>query len=380
MEEALTAMQTMFYNSAAVDWPATRTEAMELIQGAQTSADTYDAIFNVLRQIGDAHGHLIPPVNLEQTQQGRLGGPGYFLVFPERVVMKVYANGPADQAGVREGDLIEAVNGVPTSTMTETLFFDSTFADGPMQLSLRRVGVAEPVQATVTPGEYDVKIDPVARRLASSIGYLEIPNISSGQDATAFAQAAHNGIATVDQEPACGWIVDLRRNTGGNSLAMLAAVGPIVGEGELGAFVVGSERTPWNYVTGRASLPPRDLQVATPYTLKQPDPPVAVLTSRFTNSAGEVTTLAFRGRAEARSFGEPTGGVPTVLRNTELSDKAILRVTVGLYADRTGQTYAAAIPPDESVKLDWTRFGSDDDPVIQAASAWLQQQPACAGR
>jgi hypothetical protein len=46
--------------------------------------------------------------------------------------------------------------------------------------------------------------------------------------------------------------------------------------------------------------------------------------------------------------------------------------------DRTGQVYAGPIAPDEVVPIDWTRFGTEQDPVITAALAWLQAQPECA--
>jgi carboxyl-terminal processing protease len=113
-------------------------------------------------------------------------------------------------------------------------------------------------------------------------------------------------------------------------------------------------------VTGR---PPR---------LRRPQPPVAVLTSRLTGSSGEGVVMAFRGRPDSRSFGEPTAGVPTGNAAYPLSDRAELHLTEGIGVDRTGATYQAPIQPDRPVATDWTRYGTPADPVVQAATRWLE--------
>ena len=115
------------------------------------------------------------------------------------------------------------------------------------------------------------------------------------------------------------------------------------------------------------------------YTLQRPEPPVAVLTSRLTVSSGEAITISFRGRPATRSFGEATAGLPTSNQAFPLVDDAVLVVMVSREADRTGRIYEGRIPPDESVAIDWTRIGTDDDPVLSGATAWLRSQPQCAG-
>lgn len=53
-------------------------------------------------------------------------------------------------------------------------------------------------------------------------------------------------------------------------------------------------------------------------------------------------------------------------------------LTTAHEADRTGRVYEGRIPPDQDVGIDWTRIGSEDDPVLRAAIAWLDDQPQCA--
>jgi carboxyl-terminal processing protease len=53
--------------------------------------------------------------------------------------------------------------------------------------------------------------------------------------------------------------------------------------------------------------------------------------------------MAFRGRPGARSFGEPTAGVPTGNSQHRLSDGAELYLTEGIGVDRTGRGYQTRI-------------------------------------
>lgn len=219
-------------------------------------------------------------------------------------------------------------------------------------------------------------LSPRGRRLEPQVGYLELPAIV-GDDAAvrAYAATAQRLIRELDQGGARRWVVDLRRNGGGNMWPMLAGVGPLLGEGELGAFAYSGRKDPWSYRAGRALLLERVLaQVDEPYELARPSPPVAVLASRLTGSSGELTLLAFRGRPHTRTFGEPTAGIPTCNDNEELPDGAVLYLTVALGADRTGRTYDGPVAPDEPVAADWTLLGSDADPVLRAAVAWLRRQ------
>lgn len=63
-----------------------------------------------------------------------------------------------------------------------------------------------------------------------------------------------------------------------------------------------------------------------------------------------------------------------------LVDGAMLVVTTSRAADRLGREYDGPIQPDQPVETDWTRVGSDDDPVIRAATGWLGEQGRAARR
>ena len=84
-------------------------------------------------------------------------------------------------------------------------------------------------------------------------------------------------------------------------------------------------------------------------------------------------------RPGARSFGEPTAGVPTGNSPHRLTDGAELHLTEAVGVDRTGRSHQTRIKPDQPVATDWTRYGSPADPVLQAAIAWLDMRCSRSG-
>jgi C-terminal processing protease CtpA/Prc len=169
--------------------------------------------------------------------------------------------------------------------------------------------------------------------------------------------------------PACGWVVDLRQNQGGNMFPMLAGLAPLIGTDNLGAFVSRSgEARPW---------PTQHIYTDTRLDISRfeaPDlrsAPVAVITGFYTMSSGEAVAIAFRGRPNTRSFGEPTAGKSTANQGERLSDGSMLLVTAALMADRNGVLYGIPIQPDERVDA---RAGTaaEEDHALAAAVNWLR--------
>lgn len=200
-----------------------------------------------------------------------------------------------------------------------------------------------------------------------NIGYVRVGAFSgTSAEATAFANGIQNTIRLADRDDLIGWIVDLRGNGGGNMWPMLAGLGPVLGEGLLGWFIdpVGAE-VPWQYREGASwSGAVAAQRVDVPYTLKKPDPKVAVLVDNGVASSGEATFIAFRKRANTRSFGGATCGMSTANSAIVLSDGAVLNLTVSVMADRAKTAYGDQVQPDEAI--------AGQSAVVERAVAWLQ--------
>jgi len=221
---------------------------------------------------------------------------------------------------------------------------------------------------------------PRAKLLLDKLGFVVIEEFA-GSEGEEYATAVQQLIREVDTQGPCGWIVDLRENEGGGIGPMLAGLGPILGEGEVGGSVdVDGIKQTWSYQDGGALVDGQVfVQVQGPaYELKANSPPVAVLTGMKTASAGEAIVVAFRGRPNTRSFGLYTYGVPTGNDGFTLRDGAVIVLTVAVFADRTGQTYEDRIYPDEWVDEVQKLTIIMDEIIPQPAIDWLLSQPACA--
>lgn len=233
----------------------------------------------------------------------------------------------------------------------------------------------------LTPAEYAAagfSTAPQGQMLDGTVGYLRVPGYS-GASPDAHAQQYHDLLRLLDRPATCGWIVDVRNNTGGNMWPMLAGLGPLLGTDRPGAFVdADGARMQWTYDGGVAGTEPGGsvVRVGRPHTLSRADPPVALLVNGSTVSAGEAVVVAFRGRPNARTFGSATYGVPTGNQGFPMPDTAMVVLTVVRMADRAGTAYDAPLQPDEE-HLGYL-YPLPDDALAQRALQWVRAQPACA--
>lgn len=220
------------------------------------------------------------------------------------------------------------------------------------------------------------------------IGWLVIEGYASTPGATpqeAFRQNIQRAarwqqvIRSKDDGMRCGWIVDLRDNSGGNMWPMLLGMAPllrtsVVNNEDVGSFEIAQGPERWTLTATavqHAGKPVLDFG-QTGYVLRQPGAPVAVLFGPRTGSSGEASALAWRGRAQTRSFGQPTAGVSTGNNVRTLADGSRLLLTTTVMRDRNDRGDGLKIEPDQRVE--------GDAATLAAAQAWLLAQPACQGR
>ncbi len=379
VSSVLDVLEARAFYADKVDWGLARQIALVGIDGITDLALTVGVVNDLvasLRGVGDNHSYVLSP-----TQSAAQGvGTGFGFLVGDRRVLSVYADGPADRAGVRAGDLIEAVDDRPFAP-TLNVIDPAALIGVSAQFTLRRPDVAEPITVTVEQGPYSQYVAPTGHRLAGDLGYVVVPPFTTpGREADSVG-AARTVIETVDQAPTCGWVIDLRLNRGGTYSSMVGGVGPILGDGTFLGWQQRDGTQTWvTYADGRITddgQPVADYADLSGDILQRPAPAVAVLTSPMTASSGEIATLAFVGRPETRLFGETTGGFATGIAGFPLFDGTVIGLATAAMTDRSGTTHLAGVEPDEHVAIDWETYGTDDDPVLRAAMDWLDQQPGC---
>lgn len=192
----------------------------------------------------------------------------------------------------------------------------------------------------------DIRYD----RAGDSIAYLTLPWINSSDEAVCalMADSIQQVIADLDNGRIHTWVIDLRQNTGGNCWPMIAGIGPLLGEGVCGYFVRNNEKVPFSYQNGTAfqGKHPRCTLNKPAYTLRAAPKRIIVLTGSRTSSSGEIIALAFKGKEGVQLIGEPTAGLTTANATYQLSNNAMLVLSVCQEADRNGVICEGRIRPD----------------------------------
>lgn len=226
---------------------------------------------------------------------------------------------------------------------------------------------------------------PSGERLDGDVGYLDLPGITDPNLASEYAGQLRQVMEELDaNDPVCGWIIDLRESIGGSSIGDWLGLGPLVGDELLMHFgrAEGARQSVyyedgvirWKGVSGENEFSERI--PADAYVPDRLDPPIAVLVSSRTTSAGEAIAITFAGRSSTRFFGEKTAGATIASEFHEMADGAILRIPSGFYQDRTGHEYEQGLQPDTPVQA----IRDSEDHVLDAAQEWLTtQQPSCPG-
>ncbi len=209
--------------------------------------------------------------------------------------------------------------------------------------------------------------------LAGRIGYLRIvgiaPNVDIEKEANKIRDVVTNLVASgVDK-----WIIDLRYNTGGNMHPMVSGIAPIIGDGKVGCLknLNGEKLFDWEIKSSNFIYAGHQAMALPNEPKMKALPKVAVLTSRWTVSSGEVVATCFKGRPNTKFFGEMTGGFTTNNNWEIINGQVILCISTGIFCDRNEVAYEFNIPVDVELPFEVISDLEKDTCLIEA-SKWLK--------
>ncbi|HLJ65592.1 MAG TPA: S41 family peptidase [Stellaceae bacterium] len=305
--------------------PANDKELVEgAIKGMMATLDPHSSYMNA-KEYGDL---------LVQTQ-GKFGGLGLQVIM-ENSAVKVISpidDTPAARSGIKPGDLILAIDGVPVAEMSLNEAVEKLRGEigTSVKIIVRRKG-ADPFELTLTRAE--IKVEPVKWHMeGESIGYVRITNFSERTGAA--METALNAIKTEAKDKLAGIILDLRNNPGGLLDQAIAVSNDFLDGGAI--------------VSTRGRRPGDDRQVNAEADHDQlRGMPIVVLINGGSASASEIVAGALHDNHRAvllgtRSFGK--GSVQTVLPVKESG--GAMRLTTALYYTPSGRSIQAmGIEPD----------------------------------
>ena len=268
------------------------------------------------------------------------------------IVMRLVRKAPAEGAGLKEGDVVTAVDGVAVDGLTTEEVVGKV--RGPkgttVKLTVTRAGAAAPVEVPIV--RDTIEREDVTSRILSNgtIGYLKIDGFSSG----AAGDFKEHLKELVETSRVRKLILDLRRDPGGFVESARTIASQFVGSGPIywEEFANGTRR-PSDAETGGIATDP-SIQLI-------------VLVDGGTASASEIVAGALKDTGRARLVGEKTFGKGTIQQWQELGDYGGFRLSTAKWLT-PNQTWihGKGIEPDVAVTLA-PDAPPDQDPGLQKA-------------
>jgi carboxyl-terminal processing protease len=282
------------------------------IRGMVSSLDPYSAYLDA-----DEYDEI------KISSSGQYSGVGIEVSMEDDqvVVVSPLEGSAAANAGIRTGDVIASIDGIPvSSTALEDTIGRMRGKEGTsVKIGILREGSAEPLEFTLQRSK--VELHSVKSELAEpGFGYLRIAEFSetTGEDTVRALKdlRKRNGGALK------GLVLDLRNNPGG-VLEAAVAVSDAFLEG--GVIVSAKGRTPDSNFEMDAT-PGDELHGA----------PIVVLLNGGSASAAEIVAGALKDHRRATLMGRTTFGKGSVQTVMPLSDDRAIKLTTSLYYTPSG--------------------------------------------
>lgn len=329
-------------------------------------SDTMEAsaIDGALSSLGDAYTRYLPPdesATAAEDLEGRYGGIGVDLSFGDGLVLvsNVVPDSPADEAGIRRGDVIEEVDGqrLAEPDPNEVIRMLRGEIGTDVSLTVIRPTSGDVMNVDLTLEE--IVVPPVTLRMieGTDIAWLRITIFG---DST--VEEVDAAIQSIRESGASGVILDLRGNGGGWVEAARATLGRFL-DPSVGPAMY-EDTSP-----GPGGLEP--MAIETEDGVEVLDLPMVVLVDGGTASSSEIVAGALRDYDRAMIVGTPTFGKGSVQRIFAFSNGSTMRVTVAeWFTPSKGRIQDEGIKPD----LEITPGGHDpaEDPMLRAAVNVLQ--------
>jgi carboxyl-terminal processing protease len=299
------------------------------IRGMVSSLDPYSAYLD-----GDEYDEV------KISSSGQYSGVGIEVSMEDEevVVVAPFDGSPAAAAGIRSGDVIASIDGIPvnTTTLADTIGRMRGQEGTSVKIGILREGSSEPLQFTLKRSR--VELHSVKTELLEpGMGYLRISQFSetTGDDVdTALKELRkRNGSALK------GLVLDLRNNPGGVLEAAVSVSDTFL---DAGVIVTAKGRTPESKFEMDAT-PGDSLNGA----------PIVILVNGGSASAAEIVAGALKDNHRATLMGRTTFGKGSVQTVIPLAGNRAIKLTTSLYYTPSGISINhRGIAPDIELERD----------------------------
>ena len=308
------------------------------------------AISGMVKTLDDPHSIYLDPKMYELMRshtEGSFGGVGIVMGFKDNkiTVISVMEGTPSEAAGIKTGDEIIAVDGVPTSEIEpeEVVLHIRGEIGSEVTLRVRRAGEEDKDYVV---RRATIQVHTVAGQMlpdTDGIGYIRIASFSE-HTADEFKDAYH----ALENEGVKGMIIDLRENPGGLVTSCVAIANMVVPKGPV-VSVVQKDGRREEYES----------------ELSEEKYPLVVLIDGNSASASEILAGALQDTGAATIVGQTSYGKGSVQVILPLYDDDALKLTIAKYYTPLGRSIdGTGIEPD--VRVEPQADGAQDVQLLKA--------------
>lgn len=317
----------------------------------------YAAIEGIVKELGDKHSDFERPGDnaILDSLSGEVEGIGAVIQKQDDYVVIVapIIGSPAEQAGLRPGDLIIQVDNIDIKGMGLNDVASRIKGTKGTMVKLR-------IKRNGTLRTYDVTRDIVRvisvnmKRTADNIAKITLSSFGENTDAE-FRAIVQELIAN----PPAGIVLDMRNNPGGFLNTAIQIAGYFIGNSQKISEVRYPDRMESYNSSGAAELAAFE---------------IVVLVNKGSASASEIVAGALKDYGLATIIGETTFGKGTVQELSDFSDGSTLKITVAEWLTPTGHSIEGnGIAPDIVVPLTEADIEADRDPQMDRALEELRK-------
>ncbi|MDO8612579.1 MAG: S41 family peptidase [Dehalococcoidia bacterium] len=326
------------------------------------------AINGLLQALGDPHTVYIDPESYSlgiDVISGTFEGIGAQVeqdpVSGEIVIVTPFRDSPAEDAGVRAGDIVRSVDGESTDGWTVAQAVKRIRGEQGTQVALgieHSDGATEEVSITrgtiVVPTVFTRDIEDAAGEPVDEFAYIELQQFTD--------QAVRDLREELEKDIDAGYegiILDLRRNPGGGLEATVQTADMFLDDGVILTEV--SRDGDRSVTRAEPGGPATEI-------------PVVLLVGLGSASGSEVLACALRDNGRATLVGEQTFGKGSVNHLRELSDSGALYVSIARWECPGGeQIEGVGVEPDVKVAFTEEDIQADRDVQLFAAIDFLRE-------
>ena len=316
------------------------------------------AVRGLVTSLEDSSAAYLTPEDYDRAREATSSsyeGIGTFVsVISGRIILSPNPGGPAERAGIQDGDVLLGVDGQSVEELTtrEVANLVRGAAGSRVKLTMERPGVEGELEFDLLRGTLDIPTVDV-QLLPGAIGYIFIGEFRENTSSEVL-----DVLEQLKQAEMLALILDLRDNPGGAEEAARDVASQFLAGG-LFMYEVDREgnRTDWPIIEG--GIATKEL-------------PLAVMVSEFTTGVAEMLASTLQDTSRATVLGVQTAGSASANSFLELSDGSAISLAVSRwYTPLDNPIHGLGVTPDIDVPLTQADLAAGIDAQLIEAYDYL---------